>query len=338
MHTLMSQTGDLPHAYLFVGHKGTGKTSSARILAKALNCLKNKFAGVGTSIEPCNECSNCLTIDASSNPDVIEMDAASNRGIDEVKNLIKEASYAPMSGLYRVFIIDEAHMITNDAFNALLKTLEEPPKKVVFILATTNLEKIPLTIQSRTVILNFGKAKRDDVIHMLRRISVSEKIKVGDDVLHLIYLNSDRSFRDATKLLEELVMHKALSMSTASTFIGTRSVRAFLKILCEMELKSAISWSANYLDTGGTLKKLIEDALEDLRLLLLFNAGIVTDENDSFKTDPIDLSVREIAMLSKAFGSIYPLIRVTPNEGLLIASILVEFYHERKKYHNEPSE
>jgi DNA polymerase-3 subunit gamma/tau len=154
-------SSDFPHAYLFVGQKGTGKTSSARIFAKAINCLNNDFAKntkVKNNFEPCNICENCLAIDNGSFNDVIELDAASNRGVEEIKNLIKETSFSPMSGNYRVFIIDEAHMITNEGFNALLKTLEEPPSTAIFILATTNLEKVPKTIVSRCLKVNFGKA------------------------------------------------------------------------------------------------------------------------------------------------------------------------------------
>jgi DNA polymerase III, tau subunit (EC 2.7.7.7) len=132
---------ELPHAFLFIGKKGTGKTSTARILAKAANCLNNKFAKKNNSFEPCNQCENCLSIDKSSFSDVFEIDAASNRGIEEAKNIIYQTTFLPMAGRFRVFIIDEAHMITNEGFNALLKTLEEPPKTAIFILATTNPEK-----------------------------------------------------------------------------------------------------------------------------------------------------------------------------------------------------
>ncbi len=144
-------SNDLPHALLFVGQKGTGKTSTARIFAKTVNCLDRRSLGKDgpTKLNPCNKCSNCLSIDKSSSPDVFELDAVSNRGINEIKNLIKESAFLPMTGKRRIFIIDEAHMITNDGFNALLKRLEGPPDTVIFILATTNHEKIPVTIKTR---------------------------------------------------------------------------------------------------------------------------------------------------------------------------------------------
>ena len=174
------KTKDIPHAMLFVGSKGMGKTSTARIAAKAVNCLENLFAGKGTSSEPCNTCSNCTSIDKNSSPDVVEQYAASNRGIEEIRKLIKESSFAPMAGRYRVYIIDEAHMITPDAFNALLKTLEEPPKTVLFILATTNEEKVPTTIISRCVRIPFGQANKADIFHMLDRMIKKEHLEVSD--------------------------------------------------------------------------------------------------------------------------------------------------------------
>src|SRR3989339_93558 len=181
------ESKDFPHAFLFVGQKGTGKTSAARIFAKAINCLKRE------SIEPCNRCVNCLAIASSSFTDVLEMDAASNRGIEEVKNLIRETAFLPMSGRYRVFIIDEAHMITPDGFNALLKTLEEPSPSTIFILATTNMEKLPKTIISRCVKINFGKGKIEDIVSMLKRISYAEKLEYSEDILKLIAHHSESS-------------------------------------------------------------------------------------------------------------------------------------------------
>ena len=216
------ESSTLPHAFLLVGQKGTGKTSTARIIAKAVNCLNNKFSRLSTSAveersgktaevnsyEPCNKCANCQSISLSSFTDVIEMDAASNRGIEEIKSLIRETSFLPMSGGFRVFIIDEAHMITNEGFNALLKTLEEPPKSAIFILATTNIEKLPKTIVSRCLKINFGKANATDIYSMLERISKGENLDFNKNLLTLIANHSESSFRDAAKILEEINLQK----------------------------------------------------------------------------------------------------------------------------------
>ena len=209
------KTKEIPHAMLFVGSKGMGKTSTARIIAKSVNCLDNVFSGKGTSFEPCNICTNCASIDKGSSPDVVEQDAASNRGIDEIRKLIKESAFAPMAGRYRVYIIDEAHMITPDAFNALLKTLEEPPATVLFILATTNEEKVPTTIISRCVRIPFGQASKPDIIDMLDRMIAKENISINQDIKDIIYKYSDNSFRDAAKLLEELVLQDKLQKDEA---------------------------------------------------------------------------------------------------------------------------
>ncbi|MFA7068409.1 MAG: DNA polymerase III subunit gamma/tau, partial [Acidaminococcaceae bacterium] len=157
------ESGKIAHAYLFTGPRGTGKTSTARILAKALNCEQ------GPTAHPCNICANCQQITQGSSMDVIEIDAASNRGIDEIRQLRERVAFAPVNGRYKVYIIDEVHMITTDAFNALLKTLEEPPAHVVFILATTEPHKIPATIHSRCQRYDFHRVTIDDIVGQLQK-------------------------------------------------------------------------------------------------------------------------------------------------------------------------
>lgn len=187
-------SNSLPHAFLFSGPKGTGKTSTARILAKYINC-ENKNA--------CGSCEQCLTIASSSNIDVVEMDAASNRGIDDIRSLKDAVKLYPAKAKARVYIIDEAHMLTVEAFNALLKTLEEPPEHVYFILATTNPEKIIDTIKSRTTTIDFPKASRQETVAVLEKIAKSEKIDIKSEDLDKIYTLSEGSFRDAVKTLEQ---------------------------------------------------------------------------------------------------------------------------------------
>src|SRR3972149_10667302 len=197
-------SGQIPHAFLFSGPKGTGKTSAARILAKILNCEKK-------GKEPCNKCDQCLSITKGSNIDVIELDAASHRGIDDVRALRDAVKLSPARARRKVYIIDEAHMLTTEASNALLKTLEEPPSHVVFILATTNPEKLLDTIKSRTVRVSFKKATEAEIVKSLIYVLESEKKKYEKEVLELIARNVDGSLRDAKKVLEELLINDALT-------------------------------------------------------------------------------------------------------------------------------
>src|SRR3989344_5830719 len=166
---------------------------------------------------------------------------------------IKESSLLPMHCDYRVFIIDEAHMITNDAFNALLKTLEEPPETVIFILATTNMEKVPKTIQSRCVIINFKKAKKDDVVKMLKRVSKAENLEIEPKLLELIANNSEESFRDAAKLLEELVIQKKLTFKEGETYLGILGKEHLLEVLHKKDLKETLTWIEEFSTAGGNV-------------------------------------------------------------------------------------
>ena len=271
--TQILKSKNLPHAFLFVGEKGTGKTSTARIFAKTINCLNPTTDPLQPN--PCNICRNCLSIDDSTSPDVMELDAASNRGIAEVKELIKEASLLPMIGKYRVFIIDEAHMITGDGFNALLKTLEEPPATVIFILATTNLEKVPKTIASRCITINFGKATKKEIVRMLKRITLHEKLSINEDLLELISAHCEKSFRDAAKLLEELVIQNKLNKEDAQKYLGIRSKENLLEIIASKSQKESLTWIEEFSKAGGNFKNLIEELLEELHLLLLKKNGLI---------------------------------------------------------------
>jgi len=320
------ESKSLPHAFLFVGQKGTGKTSTARIVAKSLNCISHQHPQSPKqpkSIEPCNTCANCKSIDASSFPDVLEMDAASNRGINEVKNLIKESSFLPIAGKYRVFIIDEAHMITSDGFNALLKTLEEPPSTVIFILATTNPEKVPKTIMSRCVNVTFGKAKKEELLHMLHRIVTMEKLKVAPPVLELISHHADGSFRDAAKLLEELVMQNKLEMDDVLGYFGVRSKESLLHTLHTKDAHAALSWIEEFANAGGSFKNLIEELLSQLHSLLLAKHKIGEGQSG------LNFSLQEITLLMKLFNEAYVSLRNTPIESIPLEIAVVEFYNKR---------
>ena len=190
--------GKISHAYLFTGPRGTGKTSTARILAKSLNCVE------GPTVNPCGKCASCVDITNTVPIDVIEIDAASNRKVEDAQNILEKIQYVPVNGKYKIYIIDEVHMLTNTAFNALLKTLEEPPKNVVFILATTESHKVLDTIKSRCQRFDFRRITTDDIAKHLRYISDKENIKISDGALYSIAKNSAGGMRDSIALLDQV--------------------------------------------------------------------------------------------------------------------------------------
>ena len=191
------RTGRLAHAYLFTGSRGTGKTSCAKILAKAVNCLSPRDG------DPCNECDNCRGIDAGTILDVVEIDAASNNGVDNIRDLRDEVNFTPSVAKYRVYIIDEVHMLSTGAFNALLKTLEEPPEHVIFILATTEVHKLPATILSRCQRFDFGRIPAEEISSRLRYVAEQEKFSLTEDAALLIARLADGGMRDALSLLDQ---------------------------------------------------------------------------------------------------------------------------------------
>ena len=271
----------IPHAFLFSGPKGTGKTSAARILAKILNCERRRK----NSITPCSKCEQCKSISGGFNLDVIELDAASHRGIDDIRALREAVKLSPGSAENKVYIIDEAHMLTPEASNALLKTLEEPPKHVYFILATTNPEKLIETVRSRATNMVFRKANEKEIVRSLKRVIAGEKIKTTPEALRLIAQASDGSFRDAIKILEQLTAEgKYLKEKRVEEFIKgyAYEIADLLDFLKDKDLKKALSEIEKVQNRGVSMDDYAKDVLTLLRKELLAKHGIGDGEQNGY--------------------------------------------------------
>lgn len=260
-----------PHAFLFSGPRGTGKTSAARILAKILNCENPKVTKNG--VEPCNKCSQCRAITNGQSMDVIEIDTASNRGIDDIRTLRENISLSPATAKKKVYIMDEAHMLTIEAANAFLKTLEEPPAHAVFILATTDPMKLPETVRSRLTLVQFQKANAGEIERQLKRVIAGEKLDVEDGVVDLIAKKADGSFRDAVKILENLALGRGkISKSRADEYlfsVNLVSSRDLLDLILKRDLNSFLSQLKGFCSSGGYIKDLVDMIEEKLREKIL---------------------------------------------------------------------
>lgn len=253
-------TKRLAHAFLFSGPRGVGKTTTARILAKALNCAE------GPTPTPCGRCDSCIETTAGTSVDVIEIDGASNRGIEHIRELREAVKYAPSRGKYKVYVIDEVHMLTNEAFNALLKTLEEPPPHVLFIFATTEPQKIPATIHSRCQRYGFKRIPLNEIVDQLRKIAVAEGIAITDQGLAMIARAAEGSMRDSQSLLDQAVSYSGMT-------VRNEDLQATLGSVAQEKL---LQFSAGLLsrDSGGLLKQ-IDGLLEQGLDMRQFLAGLV---------------------------------------------------------------
>lgn len=274
-------SGNVPHAFLFAGPKGTGKTSAARILSKILTCTNLKD---GT---PCDKCDQCISIANGSNLDVIEMDAASHRGIDDVRTLRDAVKLAPLKASKKIYIIDEAHMLTTEASNALLKTLEEPPAHVIFILATTNPEKLLDTIKSRTTLIQFKKATNEEIANSLKRVASGEKIEIQEAALTVIATAADGAFRDAIKILEQVVSEgQTLSPESLQEYLFQKKafdVDHFVKLLSDRDTKTLIGEIEKLGSRGASIENFLTALLARLREMLLVSVGVIEGEKSTFE-------------------------------------------------------
>src|SRR5437773_7760350 len=259
-------SGRVAHAYLFSGSRGTGKTSAARLLAKALNCTGR----ARDSSEPCNKCQSCVEVTAGSALDLIEIDAASNRGIDEIRDLREKVNLSPALGPFKVYIIDEAHMLTEPAFNALLKTLEEPPAHVVFVLCTTDAQKIPLTVIGRCQQFVFRRHSEEQIVSRLTHIAKAEKVQVEPDAMKLIARTAQGSMRDAVGLLDQLVplASGTVSLDSARSLLGIADPRLLDSLLDDVlggRAAEALSELNRVYSEGAELRQVVRGLMEGCR-------------------------------------------------------------------------
>jgi len=285
--------GRVGHAYLFSGPRGVGKTTTARILAKALNCKK------GPAPEPCNECENCKSITEGRSMDVLEIDGASHRGVEEVRALRENIKFSPTSSLYKIYIIDEVHMLTQEAFNALLKTLEEPPEHVRFIFATTSPHKVPLTILSRCQRFDFHKISLEVLVKKLEEISRKEKIKVSEEAFLRIARISDGSLRDAESILDQLVSYvegeiEEKDVDYLMGKVGSGHLAEFVLSLEKGEIGECWSKVEDLSQEGKPLEGFLEDCGEFLKDILFLKIGIGKGEREHLFQEKIYEEVKDI--------------------------------------------
>lgn len=336
--TSVLSSSSIPHAFLFTGPKGLGKTSTARILAKAVNCqraishqqlatsarkakLKASSYRLEANVEPCNKCDQCLSITDGSNLDVIEIDAASNRGIDEIRDLREKLRLTPVSAKKKIYIIDEVHMLTTEAFNALLKSLEEPPEHVMFILCTTEAHKVPATILSRCFHIAFKKATIEELVRSFERITKGEKLSIDKEALSYIASLSDGGFRDGVKILEEMAfvakeekITKVLIEQKFQSADIQLHIQSLLTCFAEKKTKEALAVIATLVEQGTDMKYVIEQLINTLHGILI--QSITTAQETQFTTQELKALVM---LLSRAYGELkYAVLPQLPLELVII--------------------
>ena len=318
------ESGKVSHAYLFTGPRGIGKTTTARLLAKAINCENRKE---GTS-EPCNKCDSCLELTIGNDLDILEIDAASHTGVDNVReNIIANARFTPVKRKFKVFIIDEVHMLSISAFNALLKSLEEPPAHAIFILATTEIHKVPATIISRCQRFDFKKVNADDLLKRLAWICQQENVKVSKDVLVEVSRHSEGSLRDAESLLGQILAlgEKEITSEEASLVLPHSNYNLVFDLVSQLVYKNvetSLTLVNKLADEGVDLVKFSDDLIEFLRKIML---GKISGGLKSFAFDLDDAMEKAILELAQNFSvnDLVRLINIIATKRLEIKSAVI---------------
>lgn len=326
-------SGQTSHAYLFTGPRGTGKTSTAKILARALNCAE------GPTLTPCGVCDSCRSISDGSSMDVFEIDAASNRGIDEIRDLRESVKFAPTEGHYKIYIIDEVHMLTTEAFNALLKTLEEPPERVIFILATTEPHKVPATIQSRCQRYDFHRITVTEIRDRLIYVCKESDIAAEEDALGIIAAQADGGMRDALSILDQCM---ALAEGTLTAervqealgLVGRAWIRRMAGEIAARDAAALIAQLSELLQSGRELKQVLAELAQHFRRLMIAGVGgavsaaeLCAGDAEELRMDAAQFTQAEIMTILRRLNETMQELRTSPQPRIAVETLLIGLCH-----------
>ena len=326
-------SGQISHAYLFTGPRGTGKTSTAKILARALNCAE------GPTLTPCGVCDSCRSISDGSSMDVFEIDAASNRGIDEIRDLRESVKFAPTEGHYKIYIIDEVHMLTTEAFNALLKTLEEPPERVIFILATTEPHKVPATIQSRCQRYDFHRITVTEIRDRLLYVCKESDIAAEEDALDIIAAQADGGMRDALSILDQCM---ALAEGTLTAervqealgLVGRAWIRRMAGEIAARDAAALIAQLSELLQSGRELKQVLAELAQYFRQLMIAGVGgavsaaeLCAGDAEELRMDAAQFTQEEIMAILRRLNETMQELRTSPQPRIAVETLLIGLCH-----------